>query len=98
MLEVGVGIGLEATEAAALGTLRIVCLDTFAVVCAACEDADALLTAEDVDDVEEDVEEIVEKVEDSEENVEDVAEVLITVKDEMDVRAVWAEKDPSAST
>ena len=94
VLEVGVGLELEDAEAAALGTLRIVCLDTIAVVCAAPGDADVLLAAEGVEENEEDVEEIVENVEDAEDEVE----VLIAAEDESDVRGVWAENDPSVST
>ena len=63
MLELGVGLELGDAEAPALGTLRTVCLDAFAVVCTTWEDADVLLTAEDVEDGEEDVEEVVEDVE-----------------------------------
>lgn len=95
MFEVGAGLGLEAAEAAAFGTLRIVCLDTFAVVCSTC---DALLAPEDVEGDEEDVEEVVESVEGAEEDLENVAEVRIAAEDEADVRGVWAEKDPSDST
>lgn len=91
MLEVGVGLELEVSEAAALGTLRIVCLDTFAVVCATCEDWAVLLATGDVEEVEEDVE-------DAEEDLEDVVEVLVTAETERCVREVWAENDPSAST
>ena len=83
VLEVGVGLELEDTEAAALGTLRIVCLVTFAVVCATCEDVGVLLAAEDVEKVKEDVEDV---------------EVVITAEEEADVRGFWAENDPSDST
>ena len=80
VLEVGVGLELEGAGAAALETLRIVCLDIIAAVCGTCEDAHVLPAAEGVEKNEEDV------------------EVLIAAEDESNVRRVWAENDPSAST